>query len=255
MGLAWSQTLKNLIFPIFCRECGTRLLIDENPFYCPTCWDLSPRVERPFCTVCGKPHPSAVGLGVRTNFLCADCRDHPNPHVGRIFGAAVYDGPVQEVIKLLKFHDRPWAARPLGELIEAFALEEMDTAAYDLILPVPLHRVRARDRGFNQSELIAREIAHCFPHATVDLRLQRIRPTQAQSKLHGEARRENVRGAFAVVGEDLDGANVLLIDDVVTSATTVTECARALRLAGAGNVDVAAVALAVSPLARMPLHD
>lgn len=255
MGLAWSQTLKNLVFPIFCRECRCRLLTDENAFYCPTCWEKSPRIARPFCTACGRPHPGALGLGTQVNFLCAECRETPNPQIGQIFGAAVYAGAVEETIKLMKFHDRPWAARALGDLLADFMVAEVDVARYDLLVPVPLHKVRFRERGFNQSELLAREVLPILPNARIDLRLQRIRPTRTQSRLQGVDRRENVRGAFAVVGDALAGEHVLLVDDVVTSATTVTECASALLRAGAALVDVLAAALTVSHRDRAALHE
>ena len=69
----WTLAVKNLVFPIFCQECGRRLLTDDNGYFCATCWELMPRIERPFCTVCGRPHRAAVGLGTRSNFPCGHC--------------------------------------------------------------------------------------------------------------------------------------------------------------------------------------
>lgn len=242
----WALTVKNLLFPQFCRQCGSRLLTEENGYFCPACWEASPRITRPFCTCCGRPHQSMVGLGARANFPCADCRARPPRHVGRIYGAAVYDGPLGEAVRLLKFQGKRRLAGPIGEVMAGFAEQEMDIAGYDLLVPVPLHTVRARARGFNQSALLAAEIAPRFAGARISEALHRIRPTRTQSKLHGEEeRRANVRGAFAALGEGFHGKRVLLIDDVVTTAVTVSECAAALRRAGAQEVDVFAATLAV----------
>jgi ComF family protein len=241
----WWLDLKNLFLPVFCRQCAARLMTEENGFFCPTCWEGSPRIERPFCTGCGKPHEAAVGIATRSNFPCAECRTKPNRHVRRIYGAAVYDGPIAEAVKLLKFSDRQRLAGPLADAMAEFAACEMDSAQYTALVPVPLHHVRERERGFNQSLLLAQHLQAVFPNALLDLSLMRIRPTRTQSRLKAEERAANVRGAFAVEGGALQGKTVLLIDDVVTTGGTITECARALKRAGAVEVDVFAAALAV----------
>jgi ComF family protein len=238
--------LRNLLFPNFCRICGERLLTEENSFFCPACWEASPRIQPPFCTGCGRPHGELFGFDVPRNYPCADCRAKPNPQVRRVYGAALYDGAIEQAVKLLKFHGKERLARPMGEVLREFIGVEMNGSAYDLIVPVPLHPVRERDRGFNQSRLLAREVLPAFPCARIDESLKRIRPTRTQSRLKGKARRDNVRGAFAVVGEECRGKTVLLVDDVVTTAETVTECGKALRKAGAVSVDVIALALAAA---------
>lgn len=238
------MAFKNLFFPIFCLACRERLLTEENGFFCATCWELAPRIEPPLCIHCGRPHESMTGLGNRRNFPCADCREKPLKAVHRIYGAALYEGAVAEGVKLLKFHDKQRLARTLGALLHDHALAFMDTEAYDLLSPVPLHRVRLRERGYNQSALLADVAVTAFPRAVVWHGLKRIRPTRTQSKLAGKRRRENVKGAFAVAGDEAKGKRILLIDDVVTSGGTVEECAKALLRAGAAEVDVLAVALA-----------
>jgi len=249
MGTSLGLTIKNLFFPIFCKHCGERLLTDENGFFCAACWESSPRVTRPFCSVCGRPHGAEAGFGGLSNFPCARCLApgiDKRPH-RRIYGAAVYQDAVEEAIKLFKFHDRPRLAGPLGELMRDFAEAEIDGTAYDLLVPVPLYRVRLRDRGYNQALLLAREVAPAFPQAAVEEALVRTRPTQAQSRLKGEdARRANVRGAFAVASDrHVRGKRVLLIDDVATTAGTASECARVLKRAKAAAIDVFVAALAV----------
>lgn len=247
MAAAWILAAKNLFLPLFCRACGVRLLTEENGYFCPTCWELSPRVERPFCTLCGRPHGGMIGFGSLANFPCAGCRERVatgGAPFGRIYGAALYDGAVKTAVKLLKFHERKRVAKPLAALMTDFALREMECEAYDFIVPVPLHKIRERQRGFNQSRLLAEGILPAFPNARLDESLRRVRPTFAQSRLKSAAeRRANVIGAFGVEGERLTGRRVLLVDDVVTTSGTVSECALALRRANAASVDVFAAAL------------
>ena len=251
----WSLTLKNLFFPIFCQQCGLRLLTDENGYFCPTCWEGSPRIERPFCPICGKPHRAGVGLGTRSNFRCGPCSTaaKPKPY-DRVLGAARYGAAVRMAIKLFKFHDKPRLCRPLGELMREQAELELECGRYDCLVPVPLHRVRRRERGFNQSELLAREILPAFPNAALDRSLARLRPTYVQSRLQTEKeRRDSVRGAFGLIdGAMLKGKAVLLIDDVVTTGATIQECATVLKKSGASIVDVLAAALAV-PDSEVPI--
>lgn len=254
MTSSWALTAKNLLLPIFCQECAIRLLTEENGFYCPTCWELSPRIERPFCTVCGQPQQGQEGFGDLRNFPCAQCRESDDaPAYRRIYGAAHYDQAIGEAVRLLKFYDKRRIAEPLAEVMADFAEREMDLEIYDDLVPVPLHKVRQRERGFNQSLLLAEKLANLFPNARLNESLRRIRPTRIQSLLKDETdRKANVRGAFAVDrDQDFQGRTVLLIDDVVTSRGTVGECAAALRRAGAATVDVFATALAVEGPKRM----
>lgn len=202
----------------------------------------------PFCTICGQPHPAAIGYETRPNYPCAECRNRKRPSFRRIYGAAVYGDAIETAIKLLKFSGKQSLAKPLGEIMMAFAREEMACDAYDLLIPVPLHAVRERDRGFNQSRLLANQILTTFPNARLDESLRRIRPTRVQSRLtNPEERRRNVGGAFEVQENPaLDGKTVLLIDDVVTTGGTINECAAALQKARVKHVDVLATALACS---------
>ena len=244
----WSLTLKNLFFPIFCKQCGVRLLTEDNGYFCPNCWESSPKIERPFCPVCGRPHPAGVGLNATGNFRCGPCSVSEKPYpYRRVLGAARYDGAVKLAIKLMKFYDKPRLARPLGELLRDQAARELDVDAYTHVIPVPLHRVRRRERGFNQAELLAEAVLQLFPRAQLDHSLIRVRPTHVQSRLHAESdRHASVRGAFTAIHVDhLHGASVLLVDDVVTTGATVGECANALLQCGVASVDVLAVALAL----------
>jgi ComF family protein len=254
-GHDWTLTLKNLFLPIFCRECGVALLTEENGFFCPRCWSKPERIERPYCTGCGRPHRERIGFGITDNFLCAECRTTgPRPY-RYAFAACDYDGAIAEAIKLLKFGDRPRLAGPLAEEAVRFIEREVNPSVYSAVVPVPLHRVRRRWRGFNQAELLAERLMPVFSAARLSGSLVRIRPTRAQSGLDDTAsRRANVRGAFAVAPDaSFKGQTVLLVDDVMTTGGTMAECARALKRAGAETVDVLAVAVPVKSMeVRVP---
>lgn len=242
---AWRLTWRNVFLPVYCKACDMRLLTEENGFFCPDCWHKAPWIDPPYCPLCGKPHDRMVGLGNAPNFPCAGCRERPAKHITRILAAARYDGVVKQAVRLFKFQGKRKLAEPLAESMRAHVDREGGpAAAYDLLIPVPLHRVRLRERGFNQSLLLLQELLQLFPGAKVDESLQRIRPTVAQSTLKAEERAANVRGAFAVVGDTVKGRIVLMVDDVVTTGGTVGECARVLRRAGAARVDVLSAALA-----------
>lgn len=253
----WGLALKNLFMPIFCVGCGRSLLTEENGYFCPACWSAPHRTHRPMCSVCGRPHAERVGFGLETDYPCAECRAAPAPPYRRIYAACDYDGAIAEAIRLLKFRDRPQLVGPLAEELAAFAEREMDCDAYDAIVPVPLHRVRERSRGFNQSALLAEAVAPVFRNAKVDTHLRRIRPTRTQSTISDRTlRRNNVKGAFAVDrAVSFRGETVLLIDDVVTSGGTVGECARALLHAEAAAVDVLAVATPSGLIEDVPAGD
>ena len=244
----WSLTFKNLLFPIFCQHCRCALLTEENGYFCPDCWELPERIVRPFCTVCGRPQQHRTGFGPIENYPCAECQTAGNLPYRRVYGAAVYEGAMTDAIKLLKFGERRTMAGPLGALMAEFADREMDVEAYESVVPVPLHRVHYRTRGFNQATLLAEELRDVFPNAERSEHLRRIRPTLTQSRIKDPAtRKENVTGAFAVDADaSFEGGRVLLIDDVVTTGATVADCARALRRAGATEVDVLAAALPAS---------
>ncbi len=158
-----------------------------------------------------------------------------------------YENGLRELIHLLKYDGVRPAANVLGRMLsEAMVpLQSLFAASPVLMVPVPLHGRKRRQRGFNQAELIARAALKLEPHGRFEVRLvlDRTRETKSQIGLSSHQRRENMRGAFAVsAAEEVRGREVLLVDDVFTTGTTVSECARVLRRAGATKVYVATVA-------------
>jgi ComF family protein len=151
--------------------------------------------------------------------------------VDRARAIGAYDGALRAVIHALKYEGRRSLARPLGALMRVRGSDVLEGA--DWIIPVPLHRSRRRERGFNQAADLARHLGRPVRDA-----LRRVRPTETQTGLPQAHRHHNVRGAFALAraGADLAGATIVLVDDVSTTGATLDACARVLKEAGVREV-------------------
>ena len=217
--------LLDLIFPRTCAGCGR-----EGDYFCDECEAGTPRLGPPQCNVCSAPSRSP---------LCAWCQSANQPFNG-ITAPYRWMGVVQELVYSLKYRNVRASAPRLAEQMSAHLMEKSLDA--DIIAPVPLHPSRERERGYNQSELLARGISKSTGIPMANRLLARIRNTPPQVTMTSpEERRENVVGAFECVG-DAQGKRVLLIDDVVTSGATVAECSAQLRKAGAATIWVLSLA-------------
>jgi ComF family protein len=213
---------------------------------CPECLASIEPIRGRVCSICGESVLSTYAVcddqGLRR---CPVCRriDHP---FERAVAYGSYESGLRELVHLLKFHGVKPAANVLGRMLSE-AIGKLDLGDSILVIPVPLYRGKRRQRGFNQAEMIARAAIKISPRReqlqlAPDI-LQRTRDTHSQIGLTSHQRRENLRGAFSVArATEVTGREVLLVDDVYTTGTTVSECARVLRRAGAAKVLVATVA-------------
>ena len=218
------------------------------------------------CSICGERliSPFAFAAECQSSdsgeVLCGLCRRLEPPYVkATAYGS--YDSGLRELIHLLKYNQVRPAANVLGRmLVEAMEdLHPLFTASEILVVPVPLHSRKLRQRGFNQSELIARAALKLKSVGQLRLSaavLERPRETKSQIGLSRHQRRENIRGAFVVAKPlEVKGREVLVVDDVFTTGTTVSECARILRRAGASRVFVATVARTLKTEAQHAIRE
>lgn len=216
--------------PPRCVLCGAR---GQAPCMdlCSDCQADLPARNGPTCLRCG-----ATMTGPGCGPACEDCLADPPP-VDRCFAVFDYSFPVISLIRSFKYRGRLALGRVFGTLLaEAVAARRLHLDV-DLLLPVPLHPRRQLERGFNQSAEIARWTSRGIGRKVAGRCLRRRLNTRPQVGLSRAGRRRNVRGAFEVQ-QNLSGVRVVIIDDVLTTGTTVAELADCLRRAGAGTVDV-----------------
>ena len=247
-----AATLFFTIFPADCRICGFPLLRVSRLPVCGTCLIALRPLKGSYCTVCGEAlhrpaclDPLEADRGESRCLLC----QRVDPPFERAVAYGSYDGELRDLIHLLKFQQVRPAAVVLGRMVaETIAnLEQAMPVGRIAVVPVPLHTRKQAQRGFNQAEMIARgALQQLSRPKRFDLLtgvLVRRRETGSQIGLTRHQRRENLRGAFAVSDPTrIVKRDILLIDDVLTTGTTASECARVLLRAGAARVWAATVA-------------
>jgi ComF family protein len=235
------------LYPPRCRACAGRIHGRDAEYFCPRCWEQIQLVCHPLCNRCGRPFPDAAG----EDHTCAVCLARSPQFVAARAWACypreeLEEHPLRRVVQKFKYGRKVSLGKPLGQLMARGCREFLDGFQADLIVPVPLHRKRLRWRGFNQSLVLARQIGRAYDIPVDAFVLRRNHETAPQTQLDEDARRRNVRGAFALKPDrSVDGKSVLLVDDVYTSGATVNECSRILKRNGAKQVFVLTLARAV----------
>jgi ComF family protein len=214
------ETALDLLFPRWCVGCGR-----EGDFICPACLRSLPRIMPPLCPRCGLPQSSDA--------LCPTCRGG-QAEIDGIRAPFRFEGVVRRTVHELKYRNLRALAQLLARLLNDYLCDNPLPA--DILVPVPLHPKRLRERGYNQSRLLAKELGKLTGLPVVDDCLVRERHSLPQARTASAAeRRGNVTGAFAC-RRRIEGERVIVIDDVATSGATLDACARALKQAGAGSV-------------------
>ncbi len=226
---AFTEAFLNLFFPLFCVICNEPLEPGNRVFLCSGCLAQVKRMRKPVCEKCGRPDCTGV---------CKECRKtHQYYSIAR--AAGIYDGVLRECIHKLKYGRELYLAKILVSLMVDTLKELPELAQGDLIIPVPLHRVRERERGFNQAYLLTKGISNVLKIGVSSGNLGRVRETTPQIDLPRSVRLSNVRGIFGVRdSSEFNGKKLLLIDDVFTTGSTVNECSKTLIEAGASKVSV-----------------
>ncbi len=222
---------KELFFPGSCLCCQKHIAGSELPLLCQHCFGQVSFIRGPCCSCCGIPF--AAG----NDHLCGDCLNDTFAFT-MARSSVVYKKVIPALIQSFKYNGKMNGLSSIATLTSSSQAVH-DIGKPDLIIPVPLHKKRLQERGFNQALLLAQT---CFPQWNEQINpylLVRNRSTVAQSNLSGVERRRNLKGAFAVIAaEQVMGRNILLVDDVFTTGTTVNECALTLNVNGASRVEV-----------------
>ena len=230
----------NALLPPRCLGCGE--IVEEMDGLCADCWRRLTFLGPPLCRHCGYPLLQSVA----DMPVCGACVADP-PVYERARAALRYDDGARALILRFKHADRTDILRAFGRMIEQAGAELL--ADCDVIAPVPLHRWRLLQRGYNQAALLARALADGGRRTVVPDLLQRVQATSSQQGLGGEQRRRNITSAAFRVHprhrDRLADRRVLLIDDVLTTGSTVAACTRVLKRGGASAVDVLAIARVV----------
>jgi ComF family protein len=235
------KALLDVIFPPLCHCCKAFIPEAGDLHLCSDCRSASPLIVSPHCMVCGLPLLTEGGI----DHCCGGCIEEPPPFAAAR-AAVLFEGPVRELVHRFKYGKKVQHSRPLALLVARNLGEFVMANAADLIIPVPLHVKRLRQRGFNQAILLGKILSRMWRLPLSRNNLTRTRWTEPQINLTAAERRQNVRGAFAVKDPAaVEGRRIILVDDVYTTGSTVAECARTLKKAGAEAVFVVTVARAV----------
>jgi ComF family protein len=227
-----------LFYPETCQICKIGRATARDGFVCTDCWSQVRFIKPPFCERCGLPYSGDF----TAPFECANCREM-DLHFSFARSAVVAHNVVREAIHRYKYQRALWFEPFLADLFLREALPALRERNWDLIVPVPLHLVKYREREFNQAERLAARLSAAAGIPLNSKLLQRVRPTATQTLLTRRERAANMRDAFAIRPRaQLDGERVILVDDVFTTGATTSACAQVLRAAGAGDVCVWTIA-------------
>jgi len=217
----------NLLFPQFCVGCGR-----DGAFICLECVNKLPHIEPPVCLKCGIP--------IIENSFCDACANWA-ADIDGIRAPLRFEGIIRESVHQLKYQNLRAISATLAEMLREFLV--VNPVSADLLIPVPLHPKRLRERGYNQSALLAQELSKSIGIPVDEKSLVRTRYSLPQARTKSVAERHlNVVGLFECSADTVRGKNILVLDDVTTSGATLNACATALKQAGA--VAVRGLALA-----------
>jgi ComF family protein len=222
------RAFSNLLFPPFCPICENELNRHER-FICEECYSRIESIESHYCQKCGAP----LKKNRKTCHVCKGL----SFRFERVRALGVFSTPLVEMIHYIKYERKFLVAERLGIHLGNLLLSEPDFTSSDMIIPVPLHRTRMRERGYNQSLLLARKLSEIskievFPDIVI-----RKKATKSQTTLSDNERIENLKNAFSVTNRgSVKERNIVIVDDVMTSGITLSELAGTLRDAGAKRV-------------------
>lgn len=230
----WVNAALSFFYPDVCQYCEREDATRNDGFVGPACRQRVKFIDRPFCEQCGCPFHGEITV----QFQCSNCRDL-ELRFSKARSAVLAEGMVLDIIHQYKYNRALWFETFLCELLVQRAAPQMRCETWDMIVPVPLHRLKQSQREFNQAERLARTLSAATGITLKPRVLQRILPTRTQTRLSRKGRLDNVRKAFALYPNTrLNGKRIVLVDDVFTTGATTSACATALLEGGADEVCV-----------------
>ncbi len=235
------QKILDILYPRFCYVCKKPLNETQNFYLCFSCWRKIPLIRHEACLQCGMP----VGKGIETTKVCLVCQKEKFAF-SQARCAGEYNDSLRELLLSFKFHGITQLRFPLGALLYWKIKNTPFPQKPQIIVPVPMSYSSQIQRGYNQAVLLAENLSHrlkipCFPHL-----LEKIKTTKPQSELQRQERKKNLVSCFRIEGDyykkQCKDKIVLLVDDILTTGNTASECSKVLTQAGAQKVYVATVA-------------
>ena len=228
----------SLIYPPRCQMCGESLGLFDKRILCEICYNSIKLNTPPFCKRCGKSLPYE-------NDICESCRTKTY-YFDASYSVCIYEGVIRECIHKFKYNARLGLEWLFKDLMINFAEERIDMGRFDYLIPVPLHRVKHRERTFNQSQILTAYLSKRFRIPVLKNNLVRTRLGKPQMMLPKNKRLEDIKDSFKTKNSFLlKDKSVLLIDDVFTTGATVNECSKILKEAGVSSVEVLTLARSV----------
>ena len=224
----------NMILPPRCIKCGN--MLSEHNGLCPDCFNQIKFISEPICNICGTPLNNEKNLNISKKYICANCLKEKKKLFDIKRSAFIYDDPSKKLILDLKFNDKTINAEILSNMMYS-AGKDIWKENPDIIIAVPLHKLRLIKRKYNQSILLAKNLSKKTKIPVDYSSLIRSENTIPQVKLSGKARLNNLKNAFIVKNPiNIENKKIVLIDDVETTGSTLRECAKVLKRAGAKNI-------------------
>lgn len=234
----WLNTALSFFYPENCQICKAHRATPGEGYVCADCWTEVRFIQEPFCQRCGLPYNGEI----TSAFECTNCREM-ELHFASARSAVVAHGLVLDVVHRYKYSRALWFEPFLADLLIRQAKPVLEREKWDLIVPVPLHSLKKREREFNQAERLAEQLSHATKIPVDADLLERVEFTRTQTTLTRPQRAANVRNAFRLRRKTrLNGQKIILLDDVLTTGATTSACAKVLQKAGAGEICVWTVA-------------
>ena len=222
--------LADLLYPPYCISCDKGLLGQDNRLLCSDCMSRIVFLGDNSCWFCAAPQ----GKYAKRPKKCSECQSR-NYTFTRVTAVCSYSGVTKDLVHAFKFQNMKCVSALLVELLKSRFVKEYAGLHFDHILPVPLHPRKLKERGYNQSALLAQGLSEFTGYTYSPNILRRIRYTESQALLSAADRKENLNSAFSVDGA-MQNETILLVDDVLTTGSTMNECAQTLRTHGARRI-------------------